>query len=159
MIPWRAILRPWRAWRRADDGAAAVELALFLPVLLLCLLGAVDFGRVVVAGIAVSNAVKAGVQYGAQSTAASTDTAEMRRRAEADFGTRYGTLRVGTVQRICRCPGSKTAVSCTALPCGAYGVPHEYVQMEARDTVSLFIRYPGFGAKITPTRTAILRVQ
>jgi Flp pilus assembly protein TadG len=49
------------ARRRA---AAAAELAFFLPVLVTLVLAAVDFGRFITAYLAVTNAARAGAQYG-----------------------------------------------------------------------------------------------
>ena len=48
--------------RQTDSGAAAVELALLLPVLLLVLFGIVDFGRMYNAQIALSEAAREGVR-------------------------------------------------------------------------------------------------
>jgi|SRR5579872_5830370 len=46
-------------------GAAAVEFAIVLPVLLVLVLGCVDLGRVLSVSIAVSNAARVGAEYGA----------------------------------------------------------------------------------------------
>lgn len=46
--------------RRARSGAAAVELALLLPVLITIVLGAVDFGRFAYTYISISNAAREG---------------------------------------------------------------------------------------------------
>lgn len=52
------------ATRRPRRGAAAVEFALILPVLMLLVLGAVDFGRFAYNYIAVTNAARAGASHG-----------------------------------------------------------------------------------------------
>jgi len=63
-----------RAWRRlrfarSEEGAALVELALVMSLLLTPLfLGMVQLGRVYYCYIEVNNAAAAGVEYGAQST-------------------------------------------------------------------------------------------
>jgi Flp pilus assembly protein TadG len=44
----------------AEDGNAAVEFALLLPVLVLILLGTIDFGRFAYAAISITNAAQAG---------------------------------------------------------------------------------------------------
>jgi Flp pilus assembly protein TadG len=54
---------PTHSPRRA--GTAAVELAMALPVLLLIVLGCVDYGRVMYDAIALENAVGAGSDYAA----------------------------------------------------------------------------------------------
>ena len=51
--------RPW-----GDRGAAAVELALILPVLLLLIGGVVDFGRAFFAQIIITNAAAEGARAG-----------------------------------------------------------------------------------------------
>lgn len=71
-------------WKRrsrliAEETAQAfAELALTLPVLLALLLGATEMARVSYAAIEVSNAARAAVQYGAQSSATAADTTGMR---------------------------------------------------------------------------------
>ena len=51
-----------RAFVRADRGAAAVELAILLPVVLLILGGIVDFGRFFFTKIELTNAAREGVR-------------------------------------------------------------------------------------------------
>lgn len=50
--------------KSARRGAAAIEFAVILPVLILIVLGCVDFGRFAYSYIAVSNAARAGAGYG-----------------------------------------------------------------------------------------------
>ena len=45
------------------DGQSLVELALMLPLLMLILLGAVDFGRVYYTQVAISNAARVGAEF------------------------------------------------------------------------------------------------
>ena len=51
---------------RLSKGAAALELALVLPLLLLLAAGAADFGRIAHAYIALSNATRTGAEYGSR---------------------------------------------------------------------------------------------
>jgi len=67
-----------------ESGAALIETALALPMLALLLFGAAEFGLVDYEAIEVSNAAKAGVQYGAQDTTRATDTSGIRRAAAQD---------------------------------------------------------------------------
>lgn len=78
MIPWngnavrggaRVSLRPRAPWRRAlahrlgsERGAAAVEFALVVPVLLLLLVGIVEFGRLYNTQIELSGAAREGAR-------------------------------------------------------------------------------------------------
>lgn len=50
--------------RRASHGLAAVETAIVLPLVLLLTFATIDFGRIVYAYVAVSNAAYAGAEYG-----------------------------------------------------------------------------------------------
>lgn len=54
-----------RAWRRGDDGAAAVEFAIVVPVLLLLLLGILEFAFVMRDSLSVSSAVRVGTRTAA----------------------------------------------------------------------------------------------
>ena len=62
------IVRPNRWFMRSRRAAAAAELALTLPVLMLIVLGAVDFGRFLFSYIAVSNGARAGAGVGSMSS-------------------------------------------------------------------------------------------
>ncbi|HEV8634270.1 MAG TPA: TadE/TadG family type IV pilus assembly protein [Chloroflexota bacterium] len=49
--------------RRNEKGQGLVELALLLPILLVVVMGAIDFGRVYFAYIAIANAAREGAFY------------------------------------------------------------------------------------------------
>ncbi len=49
---------------RSQSGASLIELGIITPLLLLLALGAIDFGRAYYLSIEVTNAARAGVQYG-----------------------------------------------------------------------------------------------
>ena len=67
-----------------DDGAAAVELALVLPVLLLLLLGIIDFGRAWSWQIALTQAAREGVRVAALRLDSTTPAARVREVARPD---------------------------------------------------------------------------
>ena len=60
----RSIACSRRAPQARRRGAAAVEFAVVLPLLLLLLLGGADFGRCFYSEMAVTNAARAGAEYG-----------------------------------------------------------------------------------------------
>jgi Flp pilus assembly protein TadG len=64
--PPSSTARPLRApaCRKLRHGAAAVELAIVLPVLVTVLFGATDFGRFSYSSIAVGNAARSGAAFG-----------------------------------------------------------------------------------------------
>jgi Flp pilus assembly protein TadG len=59
--------RPVRAHRPRDSGAAAVEFALLLPVLLLVVFGIIDFGRALNAQVTLTQAAREGARLAALS--------------------------------------------------------------------------------------------
>jgi Flp pilus assembly protein TadG len=63
-----------RAWARNDEGAAAVEFALVTPLLLLFLLGIVEFGRAWNAYHVVTNAASVGARLAAVGQGVSADS-------------------------------------------------------------------------------------
>jgi Flp pilus assembly protein TadG len=67
-----------------ENGQALVEASLTLPFFLLLLLGAFNLARAAYTGIEVSDAAKAAVQYGAQSSATAADTSAIQNAAAAD---------------------------------------------------------------------------
>ncbi|MBS0265744.1 MAG: pilus assembly protein [Planctomycetes bacterium] len=54
--------------RNLRRGAAAIEFAIVLPVLLVALLGMTDFGRFSYTAVAVANAARSGAEYGSMNT-------------------------------------------------------------------------------------------
>lgn len=78
-----------------ERGQAIVELAITLPLLMLCLLGAVELGQVCYAAIGVSNAAKAAAQFAAQRSDTAVDTANMLAAAKSDIGNTPGLTATG----------------------------------------------------------------
>lgn len=64
--------------RKREDGQSLVEVAVTLPLLLLLVMGGVEFACLGYAAIEVSNSAKAAVQYAAQELALTQDTGGMQ---------------------------------------------------------------------------------
>jgi Flp pilus assembly protein TadG len=150
-----ALVRALKAFRSSDRGTAAAELAMTLPLLALLAIGVADFGRMYFTGIAVANATRAGVQYGAQSTVTSGNFTGMEQAARNDAAD-LGTISVLS-GRFCKCPDGSTP-SCTSS-CPSYGGPQVFVHVTASKTYSFLIAYPGLPSTIVVTRTATFRAQ
>ena len=148
---------------RGQAGSAVVELALVTPLIILLLLGAMDFGRVFYKAMAVSQAVGAGARYGARSVAKSGDTAGMQSAATtaaASDITGGESFVVDSAARSCRCytgtePG--TAMGLCSSSCG--GTVRAYVSVTGHATFSTIVNYPGIPHTLALSRTATLRVQ
>lgn len=137
-----------RTLRKCDSGASLVEFAIVLPFLALLLIGLIDFGRYMYAGIVVASAARAGVQYGAQNLQKAADTAGMKSAALAD---------AGSLPNVSPSPSAYCLVGGVSGSCGSSAaVP--YVKVVTTGTYTPLIRYPGLPASLTVTGTAIMRV-
>ncbi len=141
-------------FRKARKGGAAVELAILFPVILLLLIGIVDYGRVFYTWVTVSNAARAGAEYGGQNQGYQQDTANMRLVAQAD-GNEAGTLTL-TPTWFCECAGA--GAGCGGF-CPGGAAPEVYVKVIASKSVNMFFAFPGLPSTVTISRTAIFRSQ
>ncbi|WP_348262788.1 TadE/TadG family type IV pilus assembly protein [Telmatobacter sp. DSM 110680] len=76
----------FRRIRNCESGSALVETALTFPVLVMLIAGATEFSRVAYASLEVVSAAKAGVSYGAQTGATTTDLNGITYAAQHDAG-------------------------------------------------------------------------
>ena len=99
--------------RRNEFGGALVETALTAPVLLLMLLGMVEFGRVAYIAIQASNAARAAVSYGSQNQITAVDTGGMTAVAQLEasgLASQNVNLTVSAVGN-CSCSSPDTTVT------------------------------------------------
>ena len=140
---------------RSRSGGAALELAVVMPVLILIAIGVMDYGRVFFTSVAVSNAARAGAEWGAQGNAEAMQQANIENFAKLD-GAEASPITV-TSQTICRC--GATTVGCTSTCSGGYGAPRVFVEVTASKSVTLLLPYPGLPSSISISRTATFRAQ
>lgn len=143
----------FRLWHNRT-GATFIETALALPLLLLLCFGAMDFARVVFAGITVAGAARAGVQYGALTPGHSGDLPGMEAAAIRDAAD-LGNAVTATARNFCVCRGA--TVEC-ASTCGQ-DAPAGYVSVSTRYVFNTLFTYPGVPKQIVLSRTARMRVQ
>ena len=153
--------------RRNEAGGALIELALVLPVLVLIFVGTIDFGRVFYTSQSLTNAARAGVQYGAHTPARSADITGMENTAEAATNT---TGITATASRLCQCADDTGNFSATSPPndCSspeAVACPsgHRVVTVTVTTTKTFNTLMagglPGFLQSLDLTRTATMRAQ
>lgn len=142
-------MRSLRRFARSSSGGAAVELAVVFPVLLLLIIAIVDYGRVFYTSVVVSNAARAGAEYGAQGLQFAVDTAGQRVYAQTD-GNEAGALTIAT-SFFCECGG---APNVTCGFCGGGAAPDVFVEVTATKAVNMMLPYPGFPSTITIVRKA-----
>jgi len=151
--------------RRSESGSALVELAVALPVLVLVFVATIDFGRVFYASIALTNAARAGAQYGAQNWGQSGDIATMQTRATGATNL-TGVTAVAT--RLCQCAtdtGTFSATSPTVNNCVdpvTTSCPSKHLVVTVTVTVSktfttIMSGVPGIPGSVSLSRTATMR--
>jgi Flp pilus assembly protein TadG len=123
---------------KREEGSSLIELAVILPMLLLLLVGAVDFGRGYFMSIEVSSASEAGALYGVQN---SSDVAGMTAAAKLD-GADVPGLTASATQG-CECSdGSGATPSCSSTPVCS-GTVVGYVEVTTQSTYQPLLGYPG----------------
>ena len=141
----------------ASAGSALVEMVVVAPLLLLLLTGLVQAGRAANFAIAVGNAARAGVQYGAQNHTTAADAAGMQSAAVNDAGI-AGVSAVGSY--FCRCENGSSSTCGQANACSS---DHQnlYVQVVVTGTMPSPLNsslLPPALRAITVSRTATMRV-
>lgn len=139
----------------AQRGAALVEIAVLLPVLLLLAIGAVEIGRFANYAIVAANAARAGVQYGAESLATASDTTGMQNAATGDAGAGSGLSAAASHYCLCSDGSASTCLS-TDCPLPLHRVL--WVKVVVSGTLTSLLKYPGVPRTFPITQTAVMRV-
>jgi Flp pilus assembly protein TadG len=149
--------------RNAVAGSAQVEFAILAPLMLLMMLGAIDFGRVYYHGVTVANAASVGAFYGSQNNIKSVHDSGIQTAALNDAQDLKGDPVTATPSHFCTCPStdgsSQTVVDCFGGPCVDYGMPRLYVRAQVTQTFRTVVRYPGVPDPVNVQRIATMRVQ
>jgi Flp pilus assembly protein TadG len=135
-----------------------VEAALVLPVLLLLLVGLIDFGRAYYLSIEVQSAAEAGALYGAQNA---TDTAGIQAAAQADAADVPGGIPLPTVVTGCMCSNAtQKSVGCATAPtnCSNNSILVNYVTVNTSYTYSILFRLPGIPSSLVLKGSATMRM-
>ena len=153
---------PNRPPRRTVSGQSLLELAFLTPLLLLLLIGCIEFGRYAYFSIAVGNAAHAGAAYGSQNTTAAGNTTNITAAACYDYnGTSANCgINVATTY-VCRCDNNGSIglpVACQTSNCQAPTTLIPYVQVQATGTYTPIFNYPGIPQSFTVSRTATMRI-
>ena len=149
-----------------DSGGALVELAVALPVLILILVAAIDFSRVFYTAMALTNAARAGAQFGAHSTANSGNFTGMETTAVNSVNT-TGVTAVAT--RTCQCANddgvfsatSPTVNDCVTPPSISCNERHLVITVTVTTSKTfntIFGNVPGIQNSVNLVRTATQRV-
>ena len=135
-------------------GSAIVETALMVSVFSAMLIGAAEFGKVGFVAVEVSNAAKAGVQYGVQSASNSGDLTGIQNAAANDASDI--TLGSTTVSHSCICSDG-TASTCLSTDCSSSHI-ETILTVRTQATVTPSIRLPGLPTSYTLHGWAVQKV-
>ncbi|SRR5581483_8242139 len=129
-------------------GGALIETAVAVPILSLFLLGVSEFGMASYEAIEVSNAAKAGVQYGTSSVAASTDTTGIGTAAQNDASNI--TLGTTTVARSYNCSdGTSPTGTYPNLACLSGAAIETILTVQTQASFNPPIHIPGMPSTLT----------
>jgi Flp pilus assembly protein TadG len=127
-----------------ESGQSLIEVAVSLPLLLTLLIGSAEFARLAYAAIEVSNAAKAGVQYGAQNSVTAGDTAGIQTAASNEAANLQNVTATGSKAYTCTDGSAYSA----ATQC-----PSSFVETTLTVTTSTtydpLIHLPGFPGSMT----------
>lgn len=150
----------------SERGSALVELAVSLPLLVLIFVGTVDFGRVFYTAIALTDAARAGAQFGAFTAGQSGNIAGMQTTAVNAVNTAGITA---VASRTCQCATSSgtftptvLANDCTSAELIACPLMHRVITVTVTTTktfTTVISGFPGIPSSVVLTRSATLRVQ
>ncbi len=146
----------------SEEGNSLVEVALLLPILTMLLVGTVDLGRLAYMSIEVSNAARAGVQYGQQNPTTWADTTGMQTAATNDatdlVGANNGNL-TAVATYWCQCSdGTTVTPNCSpGTPSCATTHRVNYVKVVTTATYKPWFSCPGIPSSTTLTSQAVMR--
>jgi Flp pilus assembly protein TadG len=139
---------------KGETGGPMVETALAMPVLVIMLVGATEFGMAMYSAIEVSNAAMAGVQYGAQSASTSGDVTGIQTAAALDASNI--TLGTTNVSHTCICSDG-TASTCLSTDCSTSHI-ETILTVQTQTTFNPGFRLPGLPTSFTIHGQAVQKV-
>ncbi len=125
-------------------GQSLVEFGLMLPILVLLVLGAIDFGRVFFAYVSVTNGARNGADYAAFHCSPSCDEDGIRNAVVADTSDLPN--------------ASPTNPAVTVTTDGWFGPDHRRVDVTVTYTFSTIFSWPGIPDSIDVARTVTARI-
>ena len=128
---------------RYQRGQSLVEFALLLPVLLLIVLGAIDFGRLYYSYVSITNGARNGAHYASSSAQATSDLEGIR---DAVLGDTSGL------------PDTSPSNPDVGVATGTDGQGRLYADVTVSYTFSVLVPWPGIPETIDMERTVRARV-
>jgi Flp pilus assembly protein TadG len=136
-------------------GQSTAEFAVAVPLLLLLLLAAADFGRIMYVSNAVNSAARAGAQYGSQTVITAADSTGMVSAATTD-GSNISNLSAAAQQ--CTCESTSSVAACPASYC-SNDPQATFVEVDTQATFHTLITWPGIPSSTIVSGKAIMQVE
>lgn len=154
------VVRSRRLLRRLlgdASGAAAVEFAFAVPLMVAIAVGAFDFGRGFQQKHRIAGAAQAAAQFAVQRNRelALPDVAALQQRVWDDAGDTSLTVEA---KYYCMCPEQTVEIACTGSCAPLSRPPSTYVQVTVDDNVDLIWSYPGVSDTIPLKAVATMRI-
>lgn len=142
---------------REEDGQAMIETVLSLPLLMLLLVGAAELARVAYAAIELTNAARAGAQYGATSPTYENDKSGITTAAENEANDIYklNTSAFTVTPSISYICSDGSAPTGTPLACTGNNVVENILTVTTSATFDPLFYAPVFGTNHTFTITGM----
>ncbi len=141
---------------RRRAGNVTIEFGFVILFMITLALGAYDFGNLGYQKIAITNAARAGAQYGVQDQVTAADTDGMVQAARNDAADVDEVLTI-SARQYCSCPG-QGEVSCSVI-CDDDSFSYMYVEVTAEGQVELLFPYPYVTSPQTVASTNTMRVR
>jgi Flp pilus assembly protein TadG len=138
-------------FRAGNTGQSLAETALIFPVLIALLVGAAEFARLAYAAIEVTNAARAGVQYGAQSGSTASDTTGIATAANKEAANLKGLITNSSYACVC---SDGSASTCSNSDCSNSHI-EETLTVTTQATVDPLIHLPGLPTTYTLNGLAV----
>jgi Flp pilus assembly protein TadG len=139
---------------REEHGASLAELAAVLPLFMLLLFGAVDYGRALYLQTEIAGAVHAAVMYGSQNP---NDTTGMTNAAQDD-APNVPNLSIGTPTYGCECSdGTSYSANCSLTPSCPTNNEVYRVNVTVTGTYTPLFPWPGIPSSMSFSNSASMR--
>ena len=143
------------AWMHDEEGSSLIELSFILPVILLMLLGVLDYGLVLEQYMTFNDSVRAAAEF-ATIYGEDANTSSMQSLA-TQFAVNVPNYQVSAAV-VCTCSPGGSSVSCTSSCSGIPSVPYQYAQVTATASLPLIFQVQGFPASIPVKSTTMVPI-
>jgi Flp pilus assembly protein TadG len=106
-----------RSGRRSESGTAAIEFAMFLPLLVIMITGTAELGHAMYEAMQVNNAAEAGILYAAKNSPYNSANIQTAALNGSTLGGAALTGMTATPSLFCGCPAANTVTNLGAPPC------------------------------------------